>query len=43
MFRATAIITRFLYFETVYNDTFLTKNTQEDNTEVINKSYLYLT
>ena len=30
MVRATAIITRFLYFKTIYNSTFLTKNTQED-------------
>ena len=30
MVRATAIITRFLYFKTAYSDTFLTKNTQGD-------------
>ena len=30
MVRTTAIITRLLYFKTVYNDTFLTKNTQGD-------------
>ena len=30
MVRDTAIITRFLYFKTVYNDTFLAKSTQED-------------
>ena len=30
MVRATYIITRFLYFKTVYNDTFFAKNTQED-------------